>query len=125
VGCYNNANPNDPSPTTLQGLLAVRAEIGTTNNGVPDSGSSRFALGMPPSGYNQSVTQIIGDTAIFSADYKMGCFRSVWGAEPYPKDWNCYQHWSDSDHFQCQSRLTSPIGTFCLWPIRYSPEGFV
>jgi hypothetical protein len=110
VGCYNNANPNDPSPTTLQGLLAVRAEIGTTNNGVPDSGSSRFALGMPPSGYNQSVTQIIGDTAIFSADYKMGCFRSVWGAEPYPKDWNCYQQWTlDGDDVTGVIQITSNV----------------
>jgi hypothetical protein len=83
VGCYSSEKQG--SMTLLQGMLAVRAEI-------PNRTNKQWSLGMPPSGY-KGKTLIEGDLASFSADYKMGCFRSLWGVEQYPKEWYCKQKW--------------------------------
>ena len=79
VGCYSK----DPQTDKLKGLLAVKAEIDNPKN----------ALGMPPAG-NQGKTVIKGNTAVFSSEYKMGGFKSVWGQPLYPFDWTCRQQWS-------------------------------
>ena len=83
VGCYSSEKFG--SMALLQGMLAVRPEIYNLSN-------RQLSLGMTPLGY-QGATRIDGDSAIFSADYKMGCFRSLWGLEQYPKDWFCKQQW--------------------------------
>jgi hypothetical protein len=93
VGCF----AKDPGSNDLKGLLAVKAQIDDPKN----------ALGMPPSG-NHGNTVITENSAVFSSEYKMGGFKSVWGQPLYHYDWTCRQQWSlDSKSMTGEIVITS------------------
>jgi hypothetical protein len=91
VSCYSK--PIGPSLDQLQGLIFVRAEIASARNPNSDEFRDHFTLGMPPPG-SRGTTVINGTSATFAAEYQMECFRSLWGAPPYPQKWTCKQEWT-------------------------------